>query len=112
MENFITTDFDEWRSEIIKQYKHDLPDKLIFPVEVKDFSTGYMQYPIGAVGDRVMTAVEYSSPSLSDSFQYFKNMALTQNVFMYQVLWRHAQVDNYIINTYIFRFSTLPKDSE
>lgn len=109
MNNALTTDFDAWQSVITKQYNSSLPDKLIFPPEVKEYAKAYMTYPIIRVEDQVLMAVTYESNSMKTAFEYFKDMSNKYDIFPYQVLWRHIQVDSYTLNSYIFKFATMEK---
>lgn len=106
----LVNDFTEWQKITTRQYDINLPDTLIFPEEVKEFASGYMIYPIGNIDDKSVVATTLTINSLKNGFEYFKNLSKEYNVFLYQVRWRHIQVSDYTINSYIFIFSTTSKD--
>lgn len=107
--DFITTDFDEWRIITSNQYKHDLPDKIIFPEELKEHSSGYMLSPVGNIDGKVLMVVSLSTDSIKTGFDHIKNLSKDYDVLIYQLLWRHIKVDDYVLNSYIFKLSTIEK---
>ncbi len=107
----LVNDFIEWKKIITKQYDENLPDKLIFPEEVKEFASGYMIYPIGNIEDKSLIATSMTTDSLENGVEYFKKLSEEYKVFPYQVLWRHIKVSDYTINSYIFLFSTTDKET-
>ena len=108
--NVFTTNFDDWQREVTRSYPANQPDKLIFPPEVQEYASGYITYPVVKVNDSVRMVVAYETSSMKDGFNYFKNLSREFDVFPYQVLWRHIQVDGYTLNSYIFSFISIEKE--
>ena len=108
--NVFTNSFAEWQREITRTYPANQPDKIIFPPEVQEYASGYITYPVINVNGSVRMVVSYETSSMKDGFEYFKNLSKEFSVFPYQVLWRHIQVDDYTLNSYIFSFITMEKE--
>lgn len=108
----ITTDFEEWKTASLKQQPKVEPDKLIYPDEIKDMVAGYMLHAVGSANGTMLMTTEYHTPTVQDAFAYITNMSADFDVYVYQILWRHAQVDGYTINSIIIKFSTTDKHNE